>query len=229
MRRLISFSWQWLLAVVFGVPLVSCSRNGAVGKRVHVFGSGPSAEQTRRWVREGDFCLACNHAVKWRSSWDAVFVETVDNSSYGLDQIRLLQQVNYGLLICKNNYPYHPLRSIIKMRALRKFARLSLLPEYQASPDEVVCDLESVTAGGNFVFPQYASSILTMVLFAIRSGAQEIWLHGVDAMYRKLQDSEMVNLHATESLTVPFSVVFERARVQLEASGVLIKIAQEVE
>ncbi len=229
MKRLISFSWQWLLAIAFGVSLISRSRNAAVGKRVHVFGSGPSAEQTRFWVREGDFCLACNHAVKWRSSWDVVFVETVDNSGYGLEQIRLLQQVNYGLLICKNNYPYHPLRSISKMRALRKFVRLSLLPEYQASPEEVTRDLENAMTQVDFVFPQYASSILTMVLFAVRSGTREIWLHGVDAMSRKVEESEMNNSHATERLAIPFSVVFEKALMQLEASSVLIKIAQEVE
>lgn len=227
MKRLISFSWQWLLALIFSVSLVSRLTNGAVGRRAHVFGSGPSAEQTRHWVGEGDFCLACNHAVKWRASWDVVFVETVDKSSYGLHQIHLLQQLNYGLLICKNNYPYHPFQSILKMRALRKFPRLSLLPEYQASPDDVVCDLQRLITRGNFVFPQYASSILTLIVFAIRSGAQEIWLHGVDAMYRSLQEPEMANLHAAESFEVPFSVVFERVRVQLETSGVVIKIAQE--
>ncbi len=229
MKKLISFSWQWLLAIAFGVPLISRSRNAAVGKRAHVFGSGPSAEQTRLWVREGDFCLACNHAVKWRSSWDVVFVETVDKSGYGLEQIRLLQQVSYGLLICKNNYPHHPLRSIAKMRVLLKFVRLSLLPEYQASPDEVARDLENAIGRVNFVFPQYASSILTMVLFAVRSGAQEIWLHGVDAMSHKVDDSEMNKPHATECLDIPFSVVFENTRMQLESSSILIKIVQEVE
>lgn len=180
-------------------------------------------------VREGDLGFVCNHAVKWRPSWDCIFVETVDNSAYGLEQIRLLEQVSYGLIICKNNYPHHPLRSIRKIRALRKFPRLMLLPEYQASSEDVVRDSGGLCAGqGSFIFPQYASSILTMVFFAVRSGAREIWLHGADALLGGSRGG-LLNLHATERLSVPFSTVFERVRSQLEMSGIIIKIAEEFE
>jgi hypothetical protein len=226
-KRWISFAWQWLLAKVFGVPLISRSAEGVLGQRVHVFGSGPSADRTRLLVQEGESCLACNHAIKWRSTWDVVFVETVGNSSYGLDQIRLLQEVRYGQLVCKNNYPYLPHRSVLKMAALRRFSGLSVLSEYQASPDEVMRDMELVKGQGPFIFPQYASSILTMVLFAVRSGAREILLHGVDALSRTSERSETSTLHATECLAVPFSVLFERVHRQLELSGISIEIVQE--
>lgn len=216
--------------MIFGKPLIADLGNKALGKRVHVFGSGPSAEQTQILVLEEDLCIACNHAIKWRTSWDVVFVETVDNSSYGQEQISLLNQVNYGLLICKNNYPYRPLSSILKMRVLSNFDRLAVLPEYQASPNEILRDLEKIIEEAEFTFPQYASSILTMVLFAVRSGAREIWLHGVDSLSQTVNELETNNFHASESFAVPFSLIFDRVRQLLSTTlRVSIKIAREVE
>ncbi len=226
-KKLLSILWQKLLAFSFGVSLIS-GGSTLTGRRVHIFGSGPSAKFTRDFVHKMDCFYACNHAVKWMSYWDVVFVESVDSSSFGKDQIRLLKEASYGLLVCKNNYPNHPFRCFFKMLRLRKFERLMILPEYQATPDEVISDLNHISDHGRFVFPQYASSILTMILFAVRSGAQDIWLHGVDSLSHRRFVLDNSKPHATECLPIPFSVVLNRVQPILQEYGVTIKIAEVV-
>jgi hypothetical protein len=228
LKKLVSFIWQWLLSKVFSIPLVTDFDVNTAGSCVHIFGSGPSAENTRDMVQSGDFCFACNHAIKWRPFWDCIFIETVDHSTYGLEQTRLLSQVSYGLLICKNNYPHHPFKSIFKLRILRNFPHLLLLPEYQADAQNIVPESRSACIDEMFcIYPQYASSILTMILFAVRSGTKQIWIHGVDSLSAG-SDMEFSNRHATERFIVPFSGVFEQVRLELQKLGIQVKVAGEV-
>ncbi len=228
MKKQVCLLWQRMLSLLFGVPLLSCVAWTAAPARVHLFGSGASAEGTRTLVREGEPCFACNHAVKWREEWECVFVETVDYSPYGLEQIDLLKRIFYAHLLCKNNYPYQPLRSLRKMQMLRRFPRLALLPEYQAAGQSVA--EAAVRAANNShpqcAFPQYASSILTMLIFAVRSGAKEICLHGVDSLSRSEQSQDV---HATESFTIPFSHVFAIVREKLHRTGITIVLATELQ
>lgn len=222
-----SLLWQRLLCTLFGLSFLTKQELPIVTSRVHLFGSGPSARLTVNLVEDGDICYACNLAIKWRPYWDYVFIEKLDRGSFGKEQMTLLKKISYSFLICKNNYPYHPFQSLYKIFTLRKFPRLYLLPECQKSPNHFLSQgflTNIANKNHNFVFPQYASSVLTMLFFAVRSGAKEIWLHGVDSLVRAKSSDDV---HATELYQVPFSEIFSVIRTHYECSGIKIKIVLE--
>lgn len=196
-------------------------------KRLHIFGSGSSALETKFFVKNDDAKYACNLACQFLNNWTILFVENLSGDSYGLKQVDALMSVKCDSLVLKNVYPHRNMFSIKKIIELKKIFNFMLLNETQMGPDRVLSELIKYINSDKTdeIIPQYASSVLTMLLVGVKNGYRDIVLHGVDFGYF---DGTFAKKHSTELLAPPFSKVLDFLIRELKSKNVIVKFAKEL-
>jgi hypothetical protein len=220
MHKLLSLIYQYSFSFFYRFRVFQFnpqSKNKVV--RLHIFGSGSSVNQTKSLVTKRDRTFCCNHAAQYLKSWDYIFVENLSDDEYGTKQMKILQDVKYKKLIFKNLYFYSNRFSFRNFKKLRGL-KFCILLDYQCKAHNVLGAVKSFDTSG-LIVPQYASSILTMLLVGLKEGHSEILLHGVDFSISNSQ------LHQTEMLKIPFSQVLEEIVRYFDKIGIKVYFAKE--
>lgn len=235
------FIYQFLFSFRFGVKRYVHKKSRFKNNRVHVFGSGFSAIKTREIILKDDITIGCNLSLALLPSWDFGFVERLEDDDFGLVQLSVLLNCEFGLLLLKNNYPMKHRKSFKLVRLLVDKYNMFILHESQFFSKNNSLDyiLPRVADRDYFVMMQYASSIVTMIMFAVRNGCKDIVLHGVDFGGRCFYDTAEFDsfkpqvqstsmLHQTESYMVPFSVLFDSLKDELAKDSINIRFAKDL-
>ena len=220
MLKFFALIYQYCFSFFYGMRLFNFNfqaKNKFV--RLHIFGSGSSSSRTKDLVKKTDRTFCCNHSAQYLRNWDYIFVEKLSDDEYSTKQMEILQNVKYKKLIFKNLYFYSNRFSFCHLNKLRD-GRFFILLDYQCKPKNILTAVKNFHASGRIV-PQYASSILTMLLVALKEGHTEIFLHGVDF---SISNSK---LHQTEMLKIPFSQVLEDVVGYFDKVGVKVYFAKE--
>ena len=213
------------------------------GKVAHIFGSGASAIDTKVLLNRDTHAFGCNLTLGLLPSWHVGFIERLENDPFGKQQMEILMDREFSALILKNNYPLKENKTEKNIQLLQtKHRNLSVLKECQiiGKRDNLDRILKYVLDEKTEVITQYASSILTMIVYAIKCGYRNIVLHGVDHGGACFYDYEPFKKykfgvtkridmqHQTDGYTVPFSSVLEQSIIRLASVGITIKYAKEL-
>lgn len=214
-----------------------------IDRKVHIFGSGASAIDTMHIVDEKDLTMGCNITLALLEKWDFGFVERLEANEFGRLQMQVLMERKFGILLLKNNYPTSFNKKPKNIKLLKSKHEISLLRECQVISGRNDIDhlVELILDDSNNVLRQYASSILTMMIFAQRMGIKKMVLHGVDFggvcfyerhpftqfNFRKFQDSKTV-IHQTDSYNIPFSLVLKSVIDKMKKDGITVVHAREI-
>lgn len=223
--------------------LTDISRDYQQDKEAHIFGSGASAIETKVLLNENTDTFGCNLTLAILPSWHVGFIERIEQDPFGKQQMEILMDREFSELILKNNYPFRGNKTEKNIQLLQeKHQCLSVLKECQVigRRDNLDRILETILDEKSAVITQYASSILTMIIYTVKRGYRQIVLHGVDhggacfydhEPFKKYKlDSQKRNdkQHQTDDYTVPFSEVLEQTIVRLAETGISVKYAKEM-
>lgn len=237
--------YQSVLGRKNGVSATDISPACPQNRTAHIFGSGASAIDTKTLLNKDSDTFGCNLTLALLPRWKAGFVERLQDDQYGRVQMEVLMNREFCELILKNNYPFRENKTKDNIQLLlKKHLKLSVLRECQILSQEEREHIEQILTyvldEKTCFITQYASSILTMIIYAVRRGYTKIVLHGVDhggaCFYDyepfkryKLEDRKVDGiLHQTDDYTVPFSAVLEQTVSRLANRGVVVKYAKEL-
>lgn len=236
------FGYQYFYRFFYNLSIEQIYRKDEnAAKTAHIFGSGASAIQTKTLLNSDAVTIGCNLTLALLPRWNIGFVERLEDNSFGHVQMQALMERDFGKLILKNTYPFRLNKTRRNLRVLNSKHDLSLLKECQvvAQRNDIEHIVDQVM--DQSVMRQYASSVLTMIMYAVRSGFKRIIIHGVDFGGDSFYDKEpfkkysfkvspntIKSKHQTDEYVVPFSEVLTEVIERLKKDGIVVQFAKEL-
>lgn len=215
-----------------------------ITKEAHIFGSGASVLNTMTLLNANSVTFGCNITLALLPKWNYGFVERLEKNPFGEMQMQVLMDREFEYLILKNTYPLKFNKTIKHLDKVKKNHNVCLLRECQilSNRNDVKHILAMVMDDTSMVMRQYASSVLTMILFAVRLGLKKIIIHGVDFggacfynqepymdyNFESASRQEANIKHQTDSYDIPFAVILERVIQLLHERGIQVQHAKEL-
>lgn len=212
------YIFQLFIKIFFGIRFFE-TRISNNKTTLHIFGSGNSSILTKQIINNNDHSFACNLSIRFKKKWNYVFIENIGNSSYGKQQLNYLKKITAEKIILKNLYYFN--FNIKNIAKLRKKGNLFILREYQSSYKSILGNVEQFNKK-TIMIPQYASTILTMLLISFKEGYRNVVIHGVDFV------NNDGSPHQTENFEIPFSYILDKTISILESKGMNIRYAIEI-
>jgi hypothetical protein len=232
-----------LVGRYYGIKIYKLNQCGRSDISAHVFGSGSSAIETRKLIDDKSHTFGCNLTLALLPKWDYGFVERLQDDRYGKMQMDILLAREFSKVIIKNNYPHkcNKNRSNIKLLLDEELPVFILMESQLIGEKNNLATIVSLILDNKASYiTQYASSILTMIIFAVRSGYTEIVLHGVDfggksfydsdefSMYQYITHNASTAVHQTDTYTVPFRAVLDEVILRLGNKGINVMYAKDL-
>jgi hypothetical protein len=178
---IICTSFQFTLAILSNCSLLTLrSFDPKKGTVVHIVGSGASAIETIKKASKSDLFITCNLSVALLQNWDIVFVEQFSEPHFMKYQDKALKGKKIKHLVVKNNYPFRPRKKIDKLKSYNsKYLELLVEAPFLSGAKNFICDRQWENLNCLCIH-QYASTLFTMILFALKYKPEKIVLHGID-------------------------------------------------
>lgn len=235
--------YQSYYARTNGIPFLSNeAHKNDVASDAHIFGSGASAIETQAILTKNSVVYGCNLTLALLPSWHYGFVERLEDNVFGELQMKILSERKIDKLVLKNTYPFKSNKTKKNIQTLKRRHSVYLLKECQivSKRDDIEHIVSLLSTNKHDVTRQYASSILTMVFHAVKSGYKNITLHGVDfgganfydikpyVQYRPTVIPSNNARHQTEGYAVTFSEILNRITLLMRNDGVQIRHAKDI-
>lgn len=242
--ELIVLAYQHFFRIKHDIPFLPDKGRGPLSQvNAHIFGSGATAIETRVLLNEQSITLGCNLTLALLPHWHYGFVERLEDNAFGIMQMDVLRSRTFDNLVLKNTYPLKKNKISSNIQILKKEHGVSLLKECQvvSNRDDVDHILSSLLSTKYGLTRQYASSVLTMILYAVRLGVRDIILHGVDfggpcfydlepyTQYQpKSNQSPILGSHQTDDYVITFSEILDKVTELLANDGVKVRHAKDI-